>query len=766
MVLAEYIAEDRRLAVQLLIDWDSDGFQSPYSDVSELYQFINVERDLTGDIPDEVNLIEGYSVAKMTLRLSGIRDEDDLSIGDLMNPWNKESPFYGRNLFGLGVIYRILVPLSGEEREIDQFIGIIREIDTSMEDQVDITVLDLMDYINRSVTLRPIAIDFAPLIFDQIPAVRQQFNMSWVIDQILRQCGLYQSPAAVPTSGTTEGYLCATMSGAWFTEAAHYANFVTVLDTVTPPDPPFIPGKYGYAANGTQNGRGKYTYTVDPHPSWVKGESHCTGGWVYGPRECLNNESILSDIALSGTHGVAGNCRMQLILASTGVVRVRIQQFTGQAYDITFTGPTIAVEDWHYVACAMLWRVSDSAITVTFNVDGVLTVVSSSVTAFLGPTYIQAYSSINIESNMPVQHIQWWKEKSAPVVWPIDPPSTSFGVTPQTDLSLAKTWLSYVPDTYLEKGLDVLKLALAAELGVMFSTESGLIKFMSRDGVNASRIEENTFTLTPEEAKSVQIHTRVDSYRNLINTESVQKVLLDQTFFKSDDAERFDTPASTVARFYIPMRDVYRITTTAPPFINPWNPEIGVGFHVIKISDGTIPPGVSVVVTVINQRLLAVDVVNPNAFEVRLSDSSGSPALNIAGYSHYEWGNTSTTYVHQGSMDEFGSQQLDMKSSPWRSRASSQEAVANSILHDIAVPIPTIDPVEVRGDPRRQLNDTCIIDTKRTGRIIAAVIGYKRSITRGNPMVDLYTLRALHPPGFWLIGEAGFSELGETTQLS
>ncbi|MGH2805357.1 MAG: hypothetical protein ACRDL4_20330, partial [Thermoleophilaceae bacterium] len=86
---------------------------------------------------------------------------------------------------------------------------------------------------------------------------------------------------------------------------------------------------------------------------------------------------------------------------------------------------------------------------------------------------------------------------------------------------------------------------------------------------------------------------------------------------------------------------------------------------------------------------------------------------------------------------------LTLSRNDWRTHAASVDAIGASLLADVAIPTAVIEPVEVRSDPRIQLNDLVYINTDKMGQLETSIIGYTRRVTRGAYPVDTYTLRVL-----------------------
>ncbi|MCA1624158.1 MAG: hypothetical protein LC778_10225 [Acidobacteria bacterium] len=765
--LAQYLRLPHSILInELKIDWDGTGFDGPYSDISSIFDDLQLERSLRGNIPSNLQVVEGYSTAQLTFTLFGKQTPTtELDIGQILSPWRDDSPLFGNSLIDAGVRYRILVPLSNSVVTIAQFLGVIRSVDPQYDGTVKITALDLIDLTNYPLLIRTISVDYQYLLFSALTTERQKFNLTWAIDQIFRQCGLFQSGRAILTTATVVGHFCVTLAGAWFPEAITSPNYVGIDSTLGPPDPLFVPGKYGYAANGTTAGYGQYRYTIDPRATWNKGETHQLGAWVYGPRAInTGTYTIPIAVAISGDLDAGGRCQFELRFSTTGVVSANLVHFTGQSYDVTFTGPTISALGWHYIGVGLLWRTSDSGVTATFYVDGVTTTVVNT-TVLNAFTVYQNYCGVRVQSKMPTQDVQWWKTISGTLTWSMDPPSL-FGLQGQTKLDLALSYITLIPDIYLIAGATILQDILAAELGVILSRETGVIEFLNRETIRKAYTNANTIILDEDEIEDLNIHLRKDSFVNFMTYGSEQYILISAVVFNSSRAEQFDTPPYTLKRFSVPLANTYRVTSTNPPFVDPWTDGVTNGFHVTRVSDGTIPPGVSVRVEMQDQQNLTINVDNTSPDTVRLATSAGTPALRIPGYKTQPLSESSKTIYDAGSGGEFGYQPYNLPINDWRSHHESVTEVANSLLTEVSIPVPSIDPIEIPCDPRLQLNDCVVINTRRTGKIVCAVYGYTRNIQRGESPVDRLILRPLHAPRTWLLGEPGYTELGETTILS
>lgn len=189
--------------------------------------------------------------------------------------------------------------------------------------------------------------------------------------------------------------------------------------------------------------------------------------------------------------------------------------------------------------------------------------------------------------------------------------------------------------------------------------------------------------------------------------------------------------------------------------------------------------------------LIVWEVTNPNPWPVTLvsprgagypSTSDGQPSLIIVGRlittKTVPLDGTSTVdatavvveHRWQPSIDVYGERVLAIDANRWIQVTTEGDALAGDMLHDTAWPMPTLSSVEIVGDPSIQLGDRVhLTDTSGITGVDDPywIVGYRSDFTGGEQpkLAQVVTVRPVAPPGGWILGVPGRSELGITTRL-
>ena len=213
------------------------------------------------------------------------------------------------------------------------------------------------------------------------------------------------------------------------------------------------------------------------------------------------------------------------------------------------------------------------------------------------------------------------------------------------------------------------------------------------------------------------------------------------------------------------------------------------GYRAARRPDGSGGTITNLVFTVTALGTSAARIVirNPNAYVAYLvsptgagypSTSDGSPTLEL-------WGQPITTVstdvdaggtglastgvaeaLWQPSIDLRGEQLLDVAASPWRQNADDSYALALDLLSLLHRPVPVLEQVEIAGDPTIQLGDRVVLsDPHGTGLDDPAIVVAIDETVSDSGYSQSLTVRLVAPPGGWILGYSGRSELGETTLL-
>lgn len=762
--LAAAIAADHRtFAAQLLIDWGGTGlYDHAYSDLSVLVDESATDRSLVGDVPDEVNLVEGYQSAKLTAYLAGTRPGDALSIGEILSPYRPDSPMFGLLNLGVRVKYSIVVGTGEGPKTIRQFTGRVRGIDVDDTGRTMVLGADYSELLRKAISVRPWAMDSVGRAEDYPDHVQQIFPQ-WVIDHILRQCDIYQSPPlASKLTNTATVMFSATLHGAFNAEVGDTLEFEHAIDVKH--NSMWTQGQFGLAANAVPADYSMYSYFTPFAVPWPEGWSVATGAWIYGPRATALGTTEILFCWMNND-----NSELRFRITDAGVLSARLVGTSG--YNVTFTGPTVpAGPAWHYVGVS-LRRMGASGMEAKFTVDGVnTTVTSATVYPQFASTVIQQ-NLVQIQVGMPTQCVQMWViTTGGTLAWPKDLITSANDLIPGSVLDMGTNGMTRIPDIYQADAWETLREVVGAEYGLLWLDEFGTVRFADRTTVRTPALADDR-TITLDHLNRFAVHDIADGIRNRYTFSVVQGVTYQNvSVFRATQDLEFDAPPESTTVFRASVLNAQYTGRKSMLVVSPWpdaDDWIQAGWHAVQRGTATDATGVEVSVYPIDQRTIAIQVMNPNTYWLRfISGASNRPAMRIDGRQVTEELPRVGSVQHDGSIALYSERVFEIPSTPWRSYLSSIENLARSLLRDTHTSIPTIDRIPVLGDPRSQLRDSVVIDTTRFGRMLGVMQGINRTLSKSGGLVDDLTIRVTHPGGSWVLGDPVMSELGVTTVLS
>lgn len=740
-------------------DWGGDNtYSHPYSDLSAVIQTPGVDRQRTGDVADEVNLVEGHASAKLVVTLSGTRPGDTMPIHLLLAPYQTASPQFGVVKLGKRLRYSIIVDTAAGPVTIRQWTGRIRTVDIEDDGVVTILGADYAELLRKAISLRPWAIDAAGQRGDYPEHVQIAYQQ-WPIDRVLRQCSIYQSPPnieAITAANSSATMFSATLHGAWIAEVGDTGGHLRAI--AVPDYPMFVPGQFGLAANGNSSDYSRFDYLTPFATPWPDSWTVACGAWVYGPQATVAGSTVILLTTLD--NGVA---TLRLTVSDAGVVTSRL---TSTAYDVTKTGPTIGSVGWHYVGVAWT-RLGASGMRATFRLDATDT-VTTSATVFptFGATGTQDY--LIVESGMPVQCVQMWVlAAGVTLAWPKDLITSANDLTPGSVLDPG-TGLTKIPDIYQVEAWATLTDIAGGHYGLLSITEFGAVVFEDRDSARATPTADDKI-VSSSELKGCKLTDTADGVRNIYSWTVTQAAAWKQlSVFRADKDLQFDSPPNATTNFLVGTQGAQVIGIHSVPFVTPWpSPDDTVqeGFYAVQRGTATVAPGVTVDVLPIDQRTLQIQIFNPNAYWIRFVSPANQPALRVRGTVVIDDQPRVGSIQHDGSIATYGERVFPIDTDPWRSYYEAVEYLANSLLADTRSSIPTVERIPAFGDPRLQLGDAVVLDNPaRLGRMVAVAAGIAREPT-DDGLVDQLSVRIIHPPGTWVLGDEDYSLLGATTIL-
>lgn len=763
------LSESRVVVSKLEADWNRDGlFNHSLSDLSEWVESIAVQRDVTGTLPTETTTVEGFIGAQLDLTLGGIRPQDQLSLMQLVSPLRADSPIYSSGRVGIPIRWRLgLQTDAGTLPMMDQFTGTITSSRAdSAAGTITMSCLDGTEKLHAPINLPIFAM--ADWESNQLRTSQFRINSHWVIDYVLRQNGIYQSPPA-PASGCIYSV---TGHGSMIPEIGHQFQFFTKVGGFNENSVSTVPGHWGYAFNGN---------------------SECVSYWsarANGPFTPVNGKSWLIQMMVNGDQvpfqpTVAGDA---VVTISTGsglfelgatTLSFRIAR-TGQMFADFYNGSSlIQTIGGTSVATGFGWQYAFVRVDfagATLNSCGVsFPNVSSSGVNLSGLTanpVSYPYPGVSTIVPFPVQNIQ------ISDVTGIANPYYDTSFVSQCDLDIGLNEFTSLPLVRGSDSLDVLKSVIGAEFGVAGFNESGRFFFRNRNTVRRNNLNISR-TYTADHGLQLAITERQGSVRNSVTTKT-------RSSFRTNKYDEV-WATRTTDDFIAPNGlSTYRVILSQPCLLNDFSPlnftsmafwdlepnsSQSHKFHAISAITG-IPVTTATVQVRLDPVALAqgrdeviITVTNPGD-PIKFATTDGRPALSIDGLLAIDGAETVQTYERAASIARYSRQTLPLEQDPWRQIQRFVQPVALGLLKDLKAPVPVFDQIQVIGDPRVQLQDSLqVSDPAGLGGPVSVRVEALRRDFSSNKLTDQLTIRMFSSPGRWVLGDPVLSILGVTTIL-
>ena len=549
------------------VDWGRNGsYADVNSDLSDLIDAeagLDIDRQLTGNYPSDLEITEGFAAAEMHITLSG-NAPDGTPVWRLFSPY---SALYPGTVAATGTPCYLDVVVSTDEGEvaIRQFTGYVYfGVPSRAKGTVVVTIRDAAMLLAAPVDVPAWAVDYftrtqvsggawdLPSNVGDI-ADSGTITLSSVMDYVLRKSGFYQGPPWHPN------VLAAwTLVGSALPEVGHYASedpYITgawnfgygkyLIPQYSPASDPatiYEPGKYGFAYKGANripdydsNGRNvRYLWgnahaaqRVNPMTmgsansnllgfgAWVKtGPSWNTGGSPSAQSWSLFHlEEARYDF--SGTQSKPSYVEVD-VEHGTGAVTV-VMWAEGYTKSFTWTGTIPSgVDGWHYIS--VVFNFLPASMNPYVLVDGALITLTQTGSAFpaTANTYPWTTANTNIAQVVargPMQYAQWFYQYNTPLaglVWP-----TSDPVNPKVKLDLSQLRLLWRPKITQQAAWDLLKELSSADMGALYVDEQGVIRFDNRTTVKTRQdMNAVNLVLTADDVEEIDPETALESVVN------------------------------------------------------------------------------------------------------------------------------------------------------------------------------------------------------------------------------------------------------------
>lgn len=770
---------------------------SPYSDFTVPLVTCRTNRAITTDMPDGTRLTTGYPSASADFTLGGpqVVTDEGLSAADVLNPYNSSSPLYRTDIKRSPVVIQEgLYPGTGAAPElVTTFTGLLDNCDSDpVAGTAQITCVDNRSLLRTLPKLPPVAATMdvphgtfaSPLLSVFSPGLRS----SWVIDALLRANNILSSPgqrAACKLYASLAGSAYPTLysSGGYPVQATNSGQY-NVQSTSTPML--FVPGAFNsdvcrdvdiYASLATNNDT-SFSDEIAVNP----GEGYFVEWWMYTALPDTSVTGLLSQMSvqLQATDGHYGvNYSTQIGFTPITALSWTFQDAAGSNHTVTTSG------GWQQFSVAVSYSgtfPSSMTATTTLWIDRVL--VNTWSTSIGAVPSFNTMDAVSINSEYPME---------------------AFQITAEAAGSPAP---AFVPDAFLDASLNALIATVPlsgdpwqivqqlaeAESAIAGFDELGIFRFTNRNSLAA-----NISVRTVSSQKSLKtVHSATDA-STFANRVTANVNVLSRSAFQA-------VWSASAATFRIESLQTKIIVVNATDAVVGMSTLIGVlpiggitptnpisGYRAARLPDGT---GGQITDLTMQLRQLTptqiqITIQNPHSFPVFLVTPSnvgypvtsvGQPALAIGGEfiqasgSAVDASGTVSTATAADSQwppageggaasSATGEVALTLPDNPWRQDLASCQSTTDDNLSDLYRSRPMLTNISLVADPRLQLIDRVTL-LMPEGFIDDDVILTQITTTTGSGQWDqTVNARAVAPPGAWVMGAVGRSEMGVATYV-
>lgn len=712
---------------------------SSYGDVSDCVVSIKGDVAVTTTSPGDTLQIDGYSSMAIELVLSGslkqasgVPGTEAMTVYKLFNSNDATSPLFRLDKTGIVVTLQEGRYVGAAAVEYITVGTLTVDTIATSGGTVTLTLLDGRNTVRGPANLPPVI---------TAPPQNSELTSSFAVDYLFRHAspGKYLSrPAQHPNCVLSVGF----ESSIW--------PEVGTLKPLFVQGPAFAAGPYG-----TGLGSNGLLTVFTPSAPLLTTDKNCCHLLAGGDFEVNVNDDPAT---------------YQIIFQRSGT--------TLFLYTQSPSGQTVA--SWSITAgnreleYSISWPASSTSVTGTVWIDGVPNTVSFTAKDArpVGRSFtIVAAAGSNTGA---LRGLQITNEASYATYYPF---------TPTLILDMSLNPLTALPDTNGRDIWPVLQDIAAAESAVINIDELNVAHFVNRNtiaaktsGLNLSSRVNLTALDWLEQRSTVATHVQVPvaplviqslgtvwQATGLINVQpGVPLVLLVQ-------------PSNGVLN--VPAAD----SGFYPGGTFGGSPTVGATYwQGCRTLDGLGAPvttGITIAVVQLSAKRLQVTITNSTSLPVSLvtptggyANTVGQPALWIGGQpvvnnggsvvADSQWPPASVGGASSGTKGDI---LLTLAANDWLQDLGTGQLLADHLLSDFHVPLPVIRNTSMVSDPRLQLLDriTLLDPDISLASLDALVVGQHLQLGGGPYWTRSLDLRAYWPPGAWVLGVAGMSELGD-----
>ncbi|MDN5917041.1 MAG: hypothetical protein L0I76_18370 [Pseudonocardia sp.] len=772
-------APDRQPLVSLKVDWTDQDFTGLASDLAGCITSVTIERSITGELPDEAGLVDGYASASLKAQLGGFREGSDVPLAVELSPYHPQSLQLGAAQVTAMARCDIGMLADTGPKLVRQFTGPVRTLRVGEGDStVQLDALDPSERLRALITL-PTYAEFITHAHRRPWAFT--VNSQWVVDYVLRKNSIYASPP--PRS---DAIISCTGHGGLAAEIGFNGAPISLYGSG--PSPLWTEDDHPFGMLGTaENPDGGTTYyqefygTTDQQTPPFKFQSGYGVGlscWLHvGDYMNLSSsfENRLFQIRPATiVDDNADNEYPRLFISGMGDGRVYAGLTTDSSHIYATSHIQAGAGRWRFFGIHFQYR-SNTLMRVTIRMDGVTTTEDITVPS-ISPEYRPT-----LQCNG--QGFRAWSNLQ---VWPsYEPPTLAEWIDEENwvgeaDIGRGLNELLYLPDVAAADSWDVLKEVVGAEYGTHGFTPEGRYFFRPRTDSRPDRVDA-VLDVDTNLADVAYTHSS-DSVRNVIGYETKPFYHSGelQTVWQAQDIEQFVVPGGTLKVFEVdwPWGAAGFQGGTIPYYYTD-----GVETNQPQWSGGDVVNGFtysygtddysgeqnvqSVVVTYVQTGARTAQIIVDNtagSWKIRLAtdltltgpgeaEQPGEPALRIGGWPLMADVPHVAAYSNPDSIVRYrGERALALGSSEWRQTPNVLEPIVTQLLDALADANPVLEDLPVRGDPRVQVGQVASCRFRGGGApVVGTIVKTVRTID-GNGLTDQISVRplavqTLAPPG-------------------
>jgi hypothetical protein len=762
---------ERWPAWSLQVDWTDEDFTGIASDLSDTIRSVEVERSITGELPDESGVVDGYATGTLTAQLGGRRDGAELTFAEELSPYRPDSPLYGKTLVTPTARFELGLLTDAGEKTYRQLTGPIRSLRMGEADEsVQLQAVDPSERIREVITL-PTYAEFVT------HAVRRPWaltiNTQWVVDFVLRQNSIYASPPP-----REDAIISCTGHGGLASEIGFNGAPISIYGT------------------GPQSG----LWTEDNHPFGMLGTPENSTGGTVGYQEFYGiTDGYNAPFQFAAGYGVGVSCwlhigsymnlgasfenrilqirpgdivsdnddnqypRLFLSGFGNGDIYAGLSTSANNVYSTPHI-PTGRTPSWRFVGLHFRMA-SATSLVITVRVDQVTRTYTLAIPSTTPAHGYRPTLQVNGQMFRGWTNLQAWVKYDAPSLaeW-----QAGEYFTPQADIARGNNELLYLPDVAAADSWEVLKAAVQAEFGVHGFTPDGRYFFRPRTDSRSEAVDVDIDVET--NLSDVAYTISSDSIRNVIGYTSTPKYHSGdwQTVVQAQDALQFvcppgiskfelDWPWGAAGRQGGTVPYYFDDQTTTPNPLPQWTGDIPHGWtysygtnwtgevnnYIVVVTYCQTGPR-KMLLTVNNTSSSTTVRLGSDANVANLAGEPGDPALHIGGWPMITLPDHVEEYRNEASIAKYRSPRaLSLNTSDWRQTPGVLDSVAQELLAAMAEPVSVLEDLPVRGNPRTQVGMVARLHFRGESTPVIGIVVKTHRTLDSNGINDQISVRPL-----------------------